>query len=376
MFLLSFNFAFVSADLRQRLARSCFGGVEKVNKRDPQSGQMLNITRAIPNNAYILVYERKTYNLGRLPAPVAGGAASASWDADVHPQAAGENPQNPEDVKEEGDPAEQATEPEEEEVKEPSEGEVAQPVVVASSQSLVKAAVPEDIMDSVWQANKAFINERHIYSGHYFDFLWRLARLFINIPEKEVVATGQEGAAAVLEKDSKKGESKKAVTKEESKKKDSKKEQLVVLEGDYLSCLLLSSELVMAFLVEVYARSKDVSLFPMWMHHATKVFSTYPQACRWLLCHASKEKQLIIQMLMLSPLERSRAAFSGLLEAVVTTMAPVERDHYHEQYDQLQKKDATVAADDVSSWVILFVEALLSIVSPALLALGYRPRKS
>lgn len=319
-----------------RLARSCFGGVEKVNKKDPQTGQMLTITRAIPNNAYILVYERKTYDLGRFPAP--------AGIVDV-----GDSRQCATGVQVDRSNSDHAVEPLEEEVKEPSEGDATAPAPV-DQKRIGKAPVPDAIMDLVWQANKEFVNEQQIYNSNYFDFLWRIARLYVNIPEKEEPASDEHKAAGKEEKGNKGG---KAL------------EALPTLEGNDLNALLLSSELLIAFLVEVYSRSKDISLFPMWIHHARKVFSTYPQACRWLMRHASKEKKLITQMLMLSPLERSRASFSGLLEVALKTVAPLEREHYYDQYEMLQKKDATIAAEDVTSWVIMFVEALLSVMADA-----------
>jgi len=336
-----------------RLARSCFGGTEKVSKKDHQTGQVTTMTRAIPNNAYILVYERKTYGVQRslaLP-PAEPCPAKAAVEEE---ESGGE--------KAETDDNALAAEPVEEQLVEPEDDDEEQSKATRvelahEAQSSAKAKVPEKIMKAVWAANKEFIYEQHIYNAGYFDFLWRLVRLFGHVPLEEQAEKEEAKEEEPKGQAGKKEKAKKAEKAEGSKE--------VALAGEELAALLLSAELTVSFLVEVYARSKDVRLFAMWMHYTRRVFACHPQACQWLLQHASKEKQLIVQMLMLSPLERTRAGFSGLLSVVLETMAPRERGSYYEQYDALQKKDASVAASDVTSWVVMFIEALLSVMGEA-----------
>ena len=92
--------------------------------------------------------------------------------------------------------------------------------------------IPEDIMNKIWKENREFIIEKHIFDKNFFNFIWKLINLYTT-PEYLQKPKATETVMQAI-------------------------------------------ELATRFISDIYSRSKENQLLPMWTTHLCSVYEQYP----------------------------------------------------------------------------------------------------
>ena len=156
-----------------------------------------------------------------------------------------------------------------------------------------KVPVPEEIMKKIWQENRDFIAEKRLYDVNFFTFIWKLINLYTS--DKYIAQN----------------------------------------HANHSQSSMLAIELACKFLIDIYARSKDNQMLPMWMNHMFFIFKSSSPACVWLLEHFYRKINAVKNVLMSCPIDRTRRAFADLIKQVLTTLRERECNSYSQQLEDV-----------------------------------------
>ena len=286
----------------KRLANECFGGTEQYKQVNRQTGQTTLVDRPIANNAYILVYERKSATL-HLPKQI---------KIDIEENVEKENIEKENNnEKQEGKSETIIIEEREEQLEshDNANWKLTKPSKKKKSKSKskkqkskksktdltyenIKAAVPDDIMTKIWQENQQFINERQVYDNNYFTYVWKLVNL--HTPPGDV-AKGEEITPQIMQ----------------------------------------NVEISTRFLIEVYSHSRDISMFPMWIKYLKTFYQDNVPASLWFIGLLTRKRNVIRTILMECPIEKTRKEIVDLIDTVFRTLVKPEREFYKVQYQEV-----------------------------------------
>lgn len=187
--------------------------------------------------------------------------------------------------------------------------------------NMAQVPIPEDIMKKIWKENREFIVEKHVFDKNFFNFIWRLINLYTT-PEHL-----QNPNETVM----------KAV------------------------------ELATRFVIEIYARSRENQLFPMWIDHLSNIYGSYVLACQWLFSTLITKIPLIKTILFYCPMEKSRIGFATLINESFKTLKNHERENYCIQYENIKnlQKLSDIKSNEIKSYSIVLIETLLFLMKDA-----------
>jgi ubiquitin C-terminal hydrolase len=149
----------------------------------------------------------------------------------------------------------------------------------------------------------------------------------------------------------------------ESSKTEEELEQycrkIKVFEKSEFDAELYTIQFATKFLVEVYCRARDKEMFPLWVSRLKEFYAHSHDACRWLLSMLMKENAQFKKMVMRCPADKVRTANAELVANAISTLAPIERQHYNQTLKMVADE---IPLSPPPSYVIWFIEYLLKLV--------------
>lgn len=117
--------------------------------------------------------------------------------------------------------------------------------------------VPKDISDWIWEDNRRFVRDRHLFDHHYFQFMWTLChhQVASNTP-------------AIKQNDQQEQTDKTASTTD--------------------SYDMLPIQLAITFVFETYIHAKDKPTMTGWVEYLCKQFTTCKPVTVWFLSHMTQ----------------------------------------------------------------------------------------
>eukprot|EP01116_Phalansterium_solitarium_P008217 TRINITY_DN2173_c0_g1_i3.p1 TRINITY_DN2173_c0_g1~~TRINITY_DN2173_c0_g1_i3.p1 ORF type:complete len:1275 (-),score=-28.51 TRINITY_DN2173_c0_g1_i3:4-3828(-) len=295
---------------------ACFGGGDEITEVDRMTGKPTILKRVKANNAYILCYQRRTPQvLQDQPVPKAVSPLGKQQSTTV--ASADEQPLIIE--------AFSAPEKESELVTQLSSDGDGLEVEIAESGShasrtlsrssicvspsfdnfldkltdvvkhhektdeemlspILPVNVPLSILSSIWEQNTDCILEQYLFDPNYFSFVWALVNIYDQQNPGDCNQT------------------------------------------EYLGSIQYATR----FFMSVVCHARDKPMYPVWIAHLKRLYSTSSTACLWFLNYLITNRSKFKQILLLCPHETVRASFADLVAHVLAILAPDERLIYRE----------------------------------------------
>ncbi|KAI8809063.1 hypothetical protein BJ742DRAFT_771514 [Cladochytrium replicatum] len=160
---------------------------------------------------------------------------------------------------------------------------------VDNDPGLAKSNVPLDIFESIWNENRAFLRDRHVFDSGYRSALWKVL---------------QSGAGSSVSAES------------------------------GVDTVFRSIQLATSYFVTSLARSKDRSDLKQWMDFLSDMYSQRLDACDWFVNLLCTDKLILREVLFSCYVEEVREAFVNLLELVLKTLRAGDPQRYGIVADQ------------------------------------------
>jgi hypothetical protein len=94
-------------------------------------------------------------------------------------------------------------------------------------------------------------------------------------------------------------------------------------------CLL---ELAIRFFSELFIRYKDNFMFYAWVRRIHQLLRDNVQGSTWLLTLLWKKRVFFEYLFIRCPSDKARLAFARIVDDALRCLAPLEREHYQEQF--------------------------------------------
>lgn len=131
--------------------------------------------------------------------------------------------------------------------------------------------IPKDISDWIWEDNRRFVRDRHLFDHHYFTFMWMLCHH--------------------------------QVTPSPAALKDSEQE----------SPDMLPIQLAITFVFETYIHAKDKPTMAGWVEYLCKQFTACKPVAVWFLAHMTQDDTWLTKVLVRCPNHTIRQMFERVL---------------------------------------------------------------
>ncbi|CAF1004126.1 unnamed protein product, partial [Didymodactylos carnosus] len=138
-------------------------------------------------------------------------------------------------------------------------------------------SIPADIVEWIWEDNRRFVRDRHLFDHHYFTFMWRICHQAMNT---------------------------------------------IIKEQDQSSFSLLPIQLAITFVFETYIHAKEKPTMLNWVEYLSKQFTASKPAAVWFLSHMTNDDTWLIKVLVKCPNHTIRQMFERVLLDVLHKLRP------------------------------------------------------
>ncbi|CAF1418467.1 unnamed protein product, partial [Adineta steineri] len=145
--------------------------------------------------------------------------------------------------------------------------------------------IPKDISDWIWEDNRRFVRDRHLFDHHYFTFMWTLCHY--QVPSNPLVI--KEG--------------------EQQPQQEQTDNSNITLE----SYDMLPIQLAITFVFETYIHAKDKPTMAGWVEYLCKQFTACKPVAVWFLAHMTQDDTWLIKVLVRCPNHTIRHMFARVL---------------------------------------------------------------
>eukprot|EP01132_Coremiostelium_polycephalum_P001351 gene1351-1706_t len=180
--------------------------------------------------------------------------------------------------------------------------------------------VPADLFNSVWKKNMKFLNDKNIFDGTYFNFLWNFLTL------DQIRPLPNNGMMV-------------------EPKLQLQQYQQQLNDPSQFDQIMMCIELGTRFVIETLSHSKERKNLMDYVSYLSQLFERHIPGCYWLLETIVKDPIWIRQNFLVCITQDPRDAFSKLLLKVITTILPLERPHYGEYVDGEEEEEEDVDDD-------------------------------
>ncbi|CAF1158284.1 unnamed protein product, partial [Didymodactylos carnosus] len=170
-------------------------------------------------------------------------------------------------------------------------------------------SIPADIVDWIWEDNRRFIRDRHLFDHHYFTFMWQICHQPMNT---------------------------------------------IIKEQDQSSFFLLPIQLAITFVFETYIHAKEKPTMLNWVEYLSKQFTASKPAAIWFLSHMTNDDTWLIKVLVKCPNHTIRQMFERVLLDVLHKLR------------SSSDSQSNLSADSSSVVVQKFLRKYLSLLSDGL----------
>ncbi|CAF3593955.1 unnamed protein product [Rotaria socialis] len=143
-------------------------------------------------------------------------------------------------------------------------------------------AIPKDISDWIWEDNRRFVRDRHLFDHHYFTFMWTLCH------HPAPVNT--------------------LVIKQDDQQEPSDKSGSITESYD-----MLPMQLAITFVFETYIHAKDKPTMTGWVEYLCKQFTACKPVAVWFLAHMTQDDTWLTKVLVRCPNHTIRHMFARVL---------------------------------------------------------------
>ncbi|CAF4241140.1 unnamed protein product [Rotaria socialis] len=143
-------------------------------------------------------------------------------------------------------------------------------------------AIPKDISDWIWEDNRRFVRDRHLFDHHYFTFMWTLCH------HPAPVNT--------------------LVIKQDDQQEHSDKSGSITESYD-----MLPMQLAITFVFETYIHAKDKPTMTGWVEYLCKQFTACKPVAVWFLAHMTQDDTWLTKVLVRCPNHTIRHMFARVL---------------------------------------------------------------
>ena len=143
--------------------------------------------------------------------------------------------------------------------------------------------IPKDISDWIWEDNRRFVRDRHLFDHHYFSFMWTLCHHQVLIHPPAI-------------KDSNPQEPTERQTPSNTESYD-----------------MLPIQLAITFVFETYIHAKDKPTMTGWVEYLCKQFTACKPVAIWFLAHMTQDDTWLTKVLVRCPNHTIRHMFARVL---------------------------------------------------------------
>ena len=178
--------------------------------------------------------------------------------------------------------------------------------------------IPKDISDWIWEDNRRFVRDRHLFDHHYFTFMWTLCHH--QIPPAILPANSKDS---------------------EQQQQQQQQQQLQQTNSNDM----LPIQLAITFVFETYIHAKDKPAMTGWVEYLCKQFTACKPVAIWFLAHMTQDDTWLTKVLVRCPNHTIRHMFARVL------------------LDVLHKSRFRDSSNDESLVVQQFIRKYLSIIN-------------
>ncbi|CAF0871243.1 unnamed protein product [Adineta ricciae] len=142
--------------------------------------------------------------------------------------------------------------------------------------------IPKDISDWIWEDNRRFVRDRHLYDHHYFTFMWTLCHHQVSSSPLAV-------------------------------KENEQNEQAENANATSESYDMLPIQLAITFVFETYIHAKDKPTMAGWVEYLCKQFTACKPVAVWFLAHMTQDDTWLTKVLVRCPNHTIRHMFARVL---------------------------------------------------------------
>lgn len=143
--------------------------------------------------------------------------------------------------------------------------------------------IPKDISDWIWEDNRRFVRDRHLFDHHYFTFMWTLCHH--QVPPIPLAAI-KEG--------------------EQPEPMDNSNPSTESFD-------MLPIQLAITFVFETYIHAKDKPTMAGWVEYLCKQFTACKPVAVWFLAHMTQDDNWLTKVLVRCPNHTIRHMFARVL---------------------------------------------------------------
>ncbi|CAF3868679.1 unnamed protein product [Rotaria sp. Silwood2] len=142
--------------------------------------------------------------------------------------------------------------------------------------------ISKDISDWIWEDNRRFVRDRHLFDHHYFTFMWTLCHHQVPLNTLTI-------------------------------KQDEQQEQIDKNLSTKESYDMLPIQLAITFVFETYIHAKDKPTMTGWVEYLCKQFTACKPVAVWFLSHMTQDDTWLTKVLVRCPNHTIRHMFARVL---------------------------------------------------------------
>jgi len=142
--------------------------------------------------------------------------------------------------------------------------------------------ISKDISDWIWEDNRRFVRDRHLFDHHYFTFMWTLCHHQV-LPNPPMI------------------------------KENDQQEQIDNNNSTSESFDMLPIQLAITFVFETYIHAKDKPTMTGWVEYLCKQFTACKPVAVWFLAHMTQDDTWLTKVLVRCPNHTIRHMFARVL---------------------------------------------------------------
>jgi ubiquitin carboxyl-terminal hydrolase 34 len=145
--------------------------------------------------------------------------------------------------------------------------------------------IPKDISDWIWEDNRRFVRDRHLFDHHYFTFMWTLCHHQVT-----------SNSLAIKEDE-----------------QAQQQQQIDNINSTTQSYDMLPIQLAITFVFETYIHAKDKPTMTGWVEYLCKQFTACKPVAVWFLAHMTQDDTWLTKVLVRCPNHTIRHMFARVL---------------------------------------------------------------
>jgi ubiquitin carboxyl-terminal hydrolase 34 len=141
-------------------------------------------------------------------------------------------------------------------------------------------SIPKDISDWIWEDNRRFVRDRHLFDHNYFTFMWMLCHHQVTTSNINSIKPNDQESSDTLTTQ---------------------------------SYDMLPIQLAITFVFETYIHAKDKPTMAGWVEYLCKQFTACKPVATWFLAHMTQDETWLTKVLVRCPNLTIRQMFERVL---------------------------------------------------------------